>query len=88
MSAYDEIAKQIEESLMSDDRTRDASIEVANDRGIVTLSGEVESETIASAAEHIAQNQSGVIKVVNSIQVAGKEDLSAATLPRPNPSAH
>ena len=73
MGAYDEIAKQIEESLMADERTQDTSIEVANERGIVTLSGEVESDIIAAAAQDIARNQSGVIKVINSLQVTGEE---------------
>ena len=43
MNAYDTIVKQIEESLMADERTQDANIEVMNQRGIVTLSGMVES---------------------------------------------
>jgi osmotically-inducible protein OsmY len=78
MSVYDAIAKQIQESLMADERTQDASIEVTNDRGIVTLNGRVESETIASAAEDIAKNQSGVIKVVNSMRVGEEQESSMA----------
>ncbi len=75
MIAYDMIVKNVEEGLMADERTQNANIEVTNQRGIVTLSGVVESDEIASTAEEIARDQSGVIKVVNSLQVEGEEDL-------------
>jgi osmotically-inducible protein OsmY len=75
MIAYDTIVKNVEEGLMADKRTQNANIEVTNQRGIVTLSGVVESDEIASTAEEIARDQSGVIKVVNSLQVEGEEDL-------------
>jgi osmotically-inducible protein OsmY len=84
MSLYDTIVQQIEQSLMADERTRDANIEVVNQRGVVTLSGKVESESIASAAEEIAQNQSGVIKVVNSLMIQDEEGSFEGTAPNPN----
>jgi osmotically-inducible protein OsmY len=54
---------------MNDHRTRDAIIEVDNHNGIVTLTGVVESAEIAKAAEEVAGQPSGVVKVVNLLSV-------------------
>jgi osmotically-inducible protein OsmY len=81
MSAYDTIVKQVEEGLMADKRTQDANIEVTNERGIVTLLGEVDSAEIAAAAEEIARQQSGVIKVINSLGVEGETELLEGASP-------
>jgi osmotically-inducible protein OsmY len=69
MRIYNELMEDIESALMEDPRTRDAIIEVDNHQGIVSLSGLVESPEIAEAAEEIASQQTGVIKVVNSLKV-------------------
>jgi osmotically-inducible protein OsmY len=84
MNVYDTLVKQIEESLMSDERTQDANIEVTNERGIVTLSGEVETAEIAATAEAIARDQSGVIKVVNSLVIEDEKDELEAAAPNLN----
>ena len=64
-----ELASTITESLMNDSRTSDAVIEVINERGVVTLSGEVNSQETREAAEAITANHSGVVSVVNSLKL-------------------
>jgi osmotically-inducible protein OsmY len=59
----------IANALLEDPRTGDAIIDVANDRGIVTLTGTVASEEIRQAAEEIARDNRGVITVVNELKV-------------------
>ncbi|HZD55250.1 MAG TPA: BON domain-containing protein [Anaerolineales bacterium] len=56
-------------ALLEDPRTEDAIIDVANDRGIITLTGTVASEEIRQAAEDIARDNQGVITVVNELKV-------------------
>jgi osmotically-inducible protein OsmY len=69
MRLYNDVLEEVEGALMNDQRTRDAVIEVDNHNGIVTLSGVVRSPEIAAAAEEVASQQNGVIKVVNLLTV-------------------
>lgn len=69
MKLYNDLLGEVEGALMNDPRTRDAIIEVDNNNGIVTLSGVVKSAEIVSAAEEVASQPDGVIKVVNLLQV-------------------
>jgi len=69
MRLYNDLLGEVESALMNDHRTRDAIIEVDNNNGIVTLSGVVNSTEIISAAEEIASQPNGVIKVVNLLRV-------------------
>jgi osmotically-inducible protein OsmY len=70
MRLYDDLLGEVESALMNDQRTRDAIIEVEYNNGIVTLSGVVKSAEIVSAAEEVASQPSGVIKVVNLLRVS------------------
>jgi osmotically-inducible protein OsmY len=54
---------------MADPRTEPAAIEVISMRGIVTLTGEVANWPIREAAETVASQQPGVIKVINDLKV-------------------
>lgn len=56
-------------ALASDPRTKEAAIEVANDRGIITLAGKVKSNEARQAAEEIARQQAGVVTVINELKV-------------------
>jgi osmotically-inducible protein OsmY len=56
-------------ALMDDPRTADAGIDAANDRGMITLTGTVDSEEARRAAEEIARDQVGVLTVVNELKV-------------------
>ena len=56
-------------ALLEDPRTEEAIIDVANERGIITLTGSVDSEETRQAAEQIARDDQGVISVVNALKV-------------------
>jgi osmotically-inducible protein OsmY len=69
MDKTDTIRTEVETALMNDDRTNDATIDVISNQGIVTLLGEVESSEVAQAAEDVASNLDGVIKVINNLVI-------------------
>ena len=62
--------QRVANALLEDDRTEDAIIEVTNERGIITLTGTVDSEETRQAAEEIARDDQSVISVVNELKVA------------------
>jgi osmotically-inducible protein OsmY len=64
-----ELIERVTEALLRDPRTRNEVIEVANDRGVVTLKGSVDKESSRQAAEEIARELEGVITVINEIKV-------------------
>ena len=49
-------------------------IEVNTTNGVVTLSGQVSTDAVKRRAGEIAQNVDGVVRVTNSIEVAGSSD--------------
>ncbi len=57
-------------ALLANDSTEGLSIDVDTDGGVVTLSGEVESDQAMELAERIASNAEGVQSVENRLQVA------------------
>lgn len=61
--------QRVANALLEDPRTQEAVIEVANERGIITLTGTVDSDEIRHAAEKLARLQPGVITVVNELKV-------------------
>jgi len=65
-----ELVDRVMDALISDPRTKNAMIDVSNDRGIVTLKGTVDKDHTRQAAEQIAREQEGVITVINAIKVA------------------
>lgn len=67
----DNVSTRVTNELLNDPRTHDATtkIEVAADRGIVTLSGWVPNEETRQLAEEIARKAQGVISVVNELKV-------------------
>jgi osmotically-inducible protein OsmY len=67
------ISDQVTDFLETDPRTRQAAIQVAHDRGIVTLSGRVDSPAIRTAAEEIAAGLPGVISVINALEVQNEQ---------------
>lgn len=64
-----DLASRVAMALFEDSRTSDAVIEVIDERGVVTLDGEVDSEETREAAEEIARSQTGVTSVVNLLRV-------------------
>jgi osmotically-inducible protein OsmY len=73
MRIFDATNVEIHEALSNDERTAGASIEVLNEQGIVTLTGEVESQEIALAAEDIVSRQDGVFDVMNALRIRKRE---------------
>jgi uncharacterized protein YrrD len=71
------IVARVTAALADDPRTQLADISVASDRGVVTLTGQVDSAEIREAAGEIAEQQVGVIEVVNDLAVESDEDTEA-----------
>ncbi|MGE5224355.1 MAG: BON domain-containing protein [Omnitrophica WOR_2 bacterium] len=67
-----DVSSRVIAELLNDPRTGEhaGKIEVAADRGIITLSGSVPKPDISEAAEQIARNTPGVITVHNELRVA------------------
>lgn len=63
---------RVVQALMSDPRTKDVTIDVIDEHGIVTLRGTVDREHIRQAAEEIARKQEGVITVINEIKIKAR----------------
>jgi hypothetical protein len=68
------IAEEVDAALSEDPRTATAVIEVVYERGVITLTGEVENESAHVAAEEIAHRHEGVVSVVNALEVRPKPD--------------
>ena len=60
---------QVESALLQDHLTDDGDIEVLDTNGVVTLRGVVRSREARDRAEEIARNTSGVISVINELDV-------------------
>lgn len=56
-------------ALLDEPLTKHCHIDVVNNQGTITLSGEVPSEEARRAAERVAQKQRGVVLVVNELKV-------------------
>lgn len=64
-----DLTTRVSMALMEDPQTSDAIIEVIDDRGVITLQGEVDDVETRDAAVALAGEQPGVISVVSSLQV-------------------
>ncbi|MEW5987636.1 MAG: BON domain-containing protein [Chloroflexota bacterium] len=63
------VAARITAALAADPRTRSGVVDVISDRGIVTLTGQVDSLTTRKIVEAITAVQPGVITVINNLKV-------------------
>lgn len=63
------IAARVRAALADDHRTDLADINVVSERGIVTLSGKVDTAAVRQAAEEVAEAQKGVIDVINDLPI-------------------
>jgi hypothetical protein len=63
------LAALIAEALMNDPDTEDAVIEVINERGMITLKGQVDDPDTKQTAEEIAAEYPGVVSVTNALVV-------------------
>lgn len=65
------ITAKVNTRLAADDRVKGSKVDVDTEKGVVTLSGNVDGEEAKSAAEEIARSVDGVSNVVNMITVGG-----------------
>jgi osmotically-inducible protein OsmY len=65
------IVAQLKNDLISDPATRDVGIDVQSQRGVVILSGKVQSEEQKRRAEALAKEIAGVSHVENRLKVKG-----------------
>ena len=63
------IVAHVTDALSTDFRTNVAIVGVINERGIVTLKGQVNDPDTREAAEEIVRRQPGVVDVINSLEV-------------------
>lgn len=63
-----DLTLMVMEALQNDPRTKDEVIDVVNERGIVTLTGTVDSAETRREAEEITRQQPGVISVINELK--------------------
>jgi osmotically-inducible protein OsmY len=68
------ITTRVMNALLSDPRTSLSTIDVVNERGLITLKGKVDSVEVYEAAEGIAAEQTGVVSVVNALEVEPDDD--------------
>ena len=68
------IVARVTAALADVHRTELSEIDVGSDRGIVKLTGQVDSASIREKAEEIAVRQRGVVEVINDLMVELDED--------------
>lgn len=66
---YNKIAKDLGDAFLKDPRTKGCIIDVGFNRGVVTLTGNVKTESARRAAEEIARSQPDVLQVVNELKI-------------------
>jgi sporulation protein YlmC with PRC-barrel domain len=72
------IAEEVDAALSEDPRTAPAVIEVVYERGVITLTGEVENESAHVAAGEIAHRHESVVSLVNALEVRPKPDAGGS----------
>jgi len=68
----EKVAEEVSAALAEDPKTSASVIQVVYDRGVITLSGNVENEEAHASAEEIARRHEGVVSVVNALEVQQK----------------
>ena len=64
-----DVSNRVSEALLNDPRTARATIDVATEHGMVSLTGTVASVGVRQAAEEVARAQKGVVTVMNELKV-------------------
>jgi osmotically-inducible protein OsmY len=83
--AASDIATRVQNALDDDPRTADAEVNASELGGTVTLTGAVRTWDIREAAEQIARSQSGVVQVINDLNVRGGRGGPDTVPPVPPP---
>ena len=76
------ITARVTAAVADDPYTELSEIDMGSDRGIVTLTGQVDSASIREKAEEIAAGQQGVVEVINDLAVEPDEDTPSLKPPR------
>jgi osmotically-inducible protein OsmY len=64
-----DVSNRVSDALLNDPRTAGATIDVATEHGMVSLTGTVASVEVRQAAEEVARAQKGVVTVMNELKV-------------------
>ena len=64
-----DLEELVSEALLITDNIRQAVIEIEHNEGIITLKGTVQFEKDKLAAEALAQQQEGIVEVINKLRV-------------------
>ena len=70
VSPMTSVTDRVMGAITSEPLLKDAKIDAAFERGVVTLTGTVKTEDARQTAEQIARQQQGVVMVVNELRVA------------------
>lgn len=65
------ITAKVNTKLAADDRVKGSKVAVDTEKGVVTLTGNVDNDEAKAAAEEVARSVDGVQNVVNMITVGG-----------------
>ncbi len=84
MAVVSDVKKRVSKALEEDERTADYTIDVADNQGVVTLTGAVDSEAARDAATEIAEAQEDVLEVVNDIEVKEADVAEEIVTPPPD----
>jgi osmotically-inducible protein OsmY len=63
------LKEKLDELFFQDPHLADYPVEVLNNNGIVTLTGQVPTHALSEAAEKLAKQTDGVISVINEIVI-------------------
>lgn len=81
-----ELRDKVSQALLDDNRTAEYPIEVQNSNGIITISGTVQNRSAYQAAEEIAKEVEGVIKVINEIHIGDEKTADEDKVIYPMPA--
>jgi hypothetical protein len=81
----DNITTDIKSKLYSDPVLRTASVQVASNSGIVTLTGQVPDEAARQSADNLASRTAGVKQVIDQLVVAAPQSVYGNNIPSPQP---
>lgn len=80
------VAERVTEALANDPQTAQYAIEVIDENGLITLRGTVASEEDLIRAEEIARAQTGVLDVINELEVEEPGEEPPVTPPGVGPA--
>ena len=75
------ISSAVQTKLTSDHLSNFTRIDVDTERGVVNLSGVVETEEQRARAERLAHHVTGVVKVINSLQIQNHPPMNRPSSP-------